>query len=135
MRPELNNRQRTRKIRPPNGLEHRGRDMPADRITSASPWHVGLVVDDSGSMSGAPASHVNDGLRAMVSEMEVIAKGTKPYFKISIVAFGSSADVVEQAKSERDIDINKIATFSGSRGGTRCSEGFRLAADVLKQNP
>ena len=114
--------------------------MPADRITSISPWHVVLIIDDSGSMSEPkggliPAAQVNDGLRSMIAEMEVIAKGTKPYFKISIIAFGSDAEIIAEAKNERDIDIDKIATFAGSRGTTRCSQAFRLAADVLKRNP
>src|SRR4051794_8482230 len=112
-----------------------GVTMPADRITSASPWHVVLIIDDSGSMSGEPASQINDGLRSMVAEMEVIAKGTKPYFKISIVAFGDNADVLAEAKGERDIDINQIANFSGSRGTTKCSEAFERATEILKRNP
>jgi uncharacterized protein YegL len=114
--------------------------MPADRITSNSPWHVVLVIDDSGSMSDdkngpSPASQVNEGLKSMVAEMEVIAKGTKPYFKISIIAFGDDADLISEATGERDIDINSIAIFSGSRGLTKCSEAFIRAAEVLKRNP
>jgi len=116
--------------------------MPADRITSNSPWHVVLIIDDSGSMSAeptgkgpSPASQVNEALRSMVAEMEVIAKGTKPYFKISIIAFGDSADILAEAKGERDIDINTIASFAGSRGTTKCSEAFDLACQVLQRNP
>ena len=71
----------------------------------------------------------------MIAEMEVFAKGTKPYFKISIVAFGDSADIICEAKGERDIDINEIATFCGSRGLTKCSEAFERAAEILKRNP
>jgi uncharacterized protein YegL len=116
--------------------------MPSDRVSSASPWHVVFIIDDSGSMgvaqgasSQVPAQQVNDALKAMVSEMEVIAKGTKPYFKISIVAFGSSAEIIVEAMSERDIEIDNVATFSGSHGTTRCSQAFRQAADLLRRNP
>lgn len=116
--------------------------MPADKVTSASPWHVVLIIDDSGSMGGdpnksaaSPASQVNAGLRSMIAEMEVFAKGTKPYFKISIVAFGDNADILAEAKGEREIDVNQIANFSGSRGLTKCSEAFERASEILKRNP
>lgn len=108
--------------------------MPADRITSETPWHVMLIIDDSGSMSGE-SDKVNEALQAMIAEMEVIAKGTKPYFKISIISFGSSAKVIAEAKSERDIDVNKIAVFDGSSGSTNVAEAFRAAADTLRSHP
>ena len=109
--------------------------MPASRVTSETPWHVILVLDDSGSMGGKPAADVNDGLKDMLAEMEVIAKGSKPYFKISIITFGSAAQVVEEYKGERDIDANKIAVLSGSSGTTAADQGLKAAADVLRRNP
>lgn len=108
--------------------------MPADRVWSESPWHVVLIIDDSGSME-RDSKFVNEALKSMVAEMEVIAKGTKPYFKISIIAFGDTPDILAEAKGEREIDINKIATFAGTRGLTKCSEAFELASTVLKRNP
>jgi uncharacterized protein YegL len=90
----------------------------------------------SGNQKGPfPASQVCDGLKSMVAEMEVIAKGSKPYFKLSIIAFGSSAEKLAEAQGEREIDINRIANFTGSRGTTRPSEAFRMAADILRRNP
>jgi uncharacterized protein YegL len=117
--------------------------MPAEKVTSTSPWHVVLIIDDSGSMGPeanvrggpTPASQVNEGLRSMVAEMEVIAKGTKPYFRVSIIAFGSNSEIIAEAKSERDIDIDRIATFAGSRGSTKPSHAFRLAEELLRRNP
>lgn len=109
--------------------------MPANRVTSETPWHVVLVLDDSGSMSGKPAADVNDGLRSMLAEMEVVAKGSKPYFKVSIVSFGSNAQVIEEFKGERDIDATKIAVFNGSSGSTAADRGIRAATDILKRNP
>jgi uncharacterized protein YegL len=103
---------------------------------------VVFIIDDSGSMGpdqsqkgASPASQVCDGLKSMVAEMEVIAKGSKPYFRISIIAFGTNADNIAEAQGEREIDINAIATFTGSRGSTRPSEAFRMAIDILKRNP
>lgn len=109
--------------------------MPANRVTSETPWHVVLVLDDSGSMEGKPAADVNDGLKSMLAEMEVVAKGTKPYFKVSIVSFGSGAQIIEEFKGEREIDANAIAVFSGSSGTTAADRGLQAAIDILKRNP
>jgi uncharacterized protein YegL len=51
------------------------------------------------------------------------------------VSFGDSAEILAEAKGERDIDINTIANFSGSSGSTKYSEAFARAAEVLKRNP
>lgn len=109
--------------------------MPATRVTSQSPWHVVLVLDDSGSMGGQPAALLNEALRAMIAEMEVVAKGTKSYFKMSIVEFGSSASIRAEARSEKDIDADSVATFSGSSGSTNAADALRAAGDILRRHP
>jgi uncharacterized protein YegL len=109
--------------------------MPANRVTSLSPWHVVLVLDDSGSMAGQPANDLNDGLKAMIAEFEVIAKGTKPYFKVSIVSFGSTAREILVAQGERDVDVQSLATFAGNSGSTNAADGLRAACSILKRNP
>lgn len=109
--------------------------MPSNRVTSASPWHVVLALDDSGSMEGAPAEALNEALRLMIAEMEVIAKGTKPYFKISIVAFGSIARVLAEAKGEKEIEVDHIAAFKGASGSTNAAEGLRAALEILERHP
>ena len=109
--------------------------MPANRVTGETPWHVVLVLDDSGSMGGKPASDLNDSLAAMLAEMEVIAKGTKPYFKVSIVSFGSSARTIAECKGERDVDTSAVAVFRGESGTTAADQGLREAANILKRNP
>ena len=109
--------------------------MPANRITSESPWHVVLVLDDSGSMAGNPSALLCESLKSMHAEMEITAKGTKPYFRVSIIAFGSSAKVIAEAQSEKDIDIDSVATFSGSSGSTAAHTALSFAYDLLKQHP
>lgn len=109
--------------------------MPANRVTSLSPWHVVLVLDDSGSMEGAPAEALNDALRLMISEMEVIAKGTKPYFKVSIVSFGSAVRILAEAVGEKQVEVKKVATFAGRSGSTSTTAGLNAALDILKRNP
>ena len=42
--------------------------MPASRITSNSPWHVIMVMDDSNSMAGKPSEDLNLALEAMLTE-------------------------------------------------------------------
>jgi uncharacterized protein YegL len=108
--------------------------MPAERIASASPWHVVFIIDDSGSMKGKASAQVNIGLESMLSEMEVRAKGTKPYFKVSVIAFGSNAEILAEAQNERAV-VGRLSKFSGSRGGTRPSGAFRLATEILTRNP
>jgi uncharacterized protein YegL len=82
-----------------------------------------------------PAEKVSNGLRDMLTEMVVIAKGTKPYFKVSLIVFGSGAEILAEAKSEKDIDIEKVVNFTGNSGSTRPSEAFRSAIEILKRNP
>lgn len=109
--------------------------MPAERITSLTPWHVVFILDDSGSMSGAPAASVNQALTAMIAEMEILSQGEKPYFRVSIVSFGSHARILAEAQSEQDIDVQSVATFKGDSGGTNMADGLRTAYDILQRNP
>ncbi|MBI4724741.1 MAG: VWA domain-containing protein [Rhodomicrobium sp.] len=109
--------------------------MPASRVTSASPWHIVLLLDDSSSLAGEPAQILNKALRDMIAEMEIAAKGTKPYFKISIILFGSSSRIIAEAVSERDIDLDRVAVFSGSSGSTNIGSALATAANLLERNP
>ena len=59
--------------------------------------------------------------------MVVIAKGSLPYFKVSLISFGSAADILAEAqKSEKDVDIEKIVNFAGNSGSTRPSGGISI---------
>lgn len=109
--------------------------MPAPRVTSKTPWHVVFVLDDSGSMAGDDSKVLNEALRAMIDEMTILTQGQKPYFKISIISFGSSAKSVVEGVSEADIDLDKIATFAGESGGTNMADALHLASEVLQRVP
>jgi uncharacterized protein YegL len=110
--------------------------MPAERITSNSPWHLVLVLDDSQSMAQSGASsHLNQALDTLLEEMKLLSQGLKPYFKVSVIAFGSSTELIAEAESEQTINKGKITSFAGTRGTTDMAGALRKAAEVLKRNP
>jgi Mg-chelatase subunit ChlD len=109
--------------------------MPADRVTSYSPWHVVLILDDSISMEGDPIENINTAVRAMIDEMLLISGGMKPYFKITIIKFGDSAELVCEAASEKDVDIDMVSSLKGDSGVTNVTAALRLACEVLERHP
>src|SRR5262249_27858865 len=109
--------------------------MPAPRVTSNSPCHLVFGLDDSESMSGTPADTLNRALDEMIEEMKLLSQGTKPYFKISVVVFGSHVKVIAEAESEQTLDKAKITSFAGSSGTTNMAAALNEAATVLKRRP
>jgi uncharacterized protein YegL len=109
--------------------------MPAPRVTRNSPWHIIFVLDDSGSMEGEAAKCLNEAMQGMLEEMKLMSQGTKPYFKLSVLAFGSSVELLAEAASEQLIDENKVTNFSGARGTTNMAAALEEAAVVLRRNP
>ena len=109
--------------------------MPANRVTSNSPWHLILVLDDSGSMSGQPSSDVNQAVIALVDEMKLLSQGLKPYFKLSVVVFGSHARSACEAVSENAVDMTAITALSGSSGSTNAAAALQEANAILLRNP
>jgi uncharacterized protein YegL len=109
--------------------------VPAPRVTSNSPWHLIFVLDDSGSMSGTAANNLNEGLDTMIEEMKLMSQGTKPYFKLSVIVFGTNAQVVSEAESEQKVDKTKVTSFSGNSGGTNLTEALGEATRILKRHP
>lgn len=109
--------------------------MPATRVTSESPWHTVLLIDDSGSMEGQPAADVSLGLETMLSEMAMLAGGNKkPYFKVSIIKFGSHVTQMAAAKSPADLE-GQLGSFLGDGGTTNMAGAFQEAENVLRANP
>ncbi len=109
--------------------------MPASRISSISPWHLVLVLDDSGSMQGAPIRMLNEAIERMIDEMKLLSGGMKPYFRISIVSFGSEAKILSEAENEQDIDIKDVTGMKGKSGGTMASKALARARSILERNP
>lgn len=108
--------------------------MPAERVTSATPWHVILVLDDSGSMAGEPARSLNAAVDGMFANMQAFSQGKKPYYRLTVVSFGSHPKVLAEAVSEQDIDIAAMTQFSGSSGSTDTAAALNKAIDVLRRN-
>jgi Mg-chelatase subunit ChlD len=109
--------------------------MPAERITSLSPWHLVLVLDDSGSMAGQPATMLNEAVRRMVDEMVLFSGGQKPYFRLSVISFGSQARLLSEMMSETDVRVDAVASFQGNSGVTNAQAALNLACEVLQRNP
>lgn len=108
--------------------------MPADRVTSATPWHIVLVLDDSGSMSGEPAQSLNAAVDGVIGELQLASQGKKPYFRVSVIAFGSHPKVLAEAVSEQAIDVGTVTTFRGESGSTDVAAALKCATDLLRRN-
>lgn len=109
--------------------------MPASRVTSNSPWHIVLVLDDSGSMWGPPADEVNNAVTAMIDELKLMSSGMKPYFKLSVITFGTRPEVVCEAVSEQAVDMNKAAALKGESGSTDAEGALVEVHNLLQRNP
>ena len=109
--------------------------MPASRVTSKNPWHVVLVLDDSGSMSGQPCRDLNEAIKELIDALVTASMGQKPYFKVSVVSFGSNFNTLAEALPETDIDENVVANFQGGSGSTNAAAALDEAARILLNNP
>lgn len=109
--------------------------MPASRVTSKNPWHMVLVLDDSGSMSGQPCQDLNEAIKELIDALVTASMGQKPYFKVSVVSFGSNYDTLAEAIPETDLDENVIASFQGNSGSTNAAAALDEAARILSNNP
>lgn len=111
------------------------RTMPAERVTSLSPWHVVLVLDDSDAVRGQVAADMNTVVREILAEMEVASKGVKPYFLLSILVYGESTSTLEECHDARAIDQDRIASLSGADGQGRLVTALKEAKAVLARHP
>jgi uncharacterized protein YegL len=67
--------------------------------------------------------------------MKLISQGTKPYFKLSVIVFGSKPHVVAEYESEQAIDKGKVTAFAGDSGTTDMAGALAEAAALLKRRP
>lgn len=109
--------------------------MPADRVTSLSPWHVVLALDDSDTMRGTASAELNDIVREVIAEMDVASKGTKPYFRLSILVFGDDTIVLDEWKDARAIDIDRAASVTGAGGKANLEKALAATREILERNP
>jgi uncharacterized protein YegL len=109
--------------------------MPASRVTSRNPWHMVLVLDDSGSMSGQPSQDLNEAMKDLIDALVTASMGQKPYFRVSVIAFGSNYQTLAEAVPETDLDEGVVANFRGSSGSTNAAAALDEAARILRNNP
>ncbi len=109
--------------------------MPANRVSSNSPWHIILVLDDSGSMQDQPARDLNAATSAMLDELKLMSSGVKPYFKLSIIKFGSRPTVIAKAVSEQTLTNDQVSSIDGSSGMTNAAPALQEVVEILGKNP
>lgn len=105
--------------------------MPADRVTSKTPWHWLLILDLSNealSMGGVQA------VDALIEEMKLISQGLKSYFRLSIIRPGSRPRVLTKAIGEREIDQGLVERQLRSPQSTDVAAALQEARDILLQN-
>ena len=99
-------------------------DVLEKRITRSSPIHMVLVADDSSSMrEGQQAAAATEALHAWVSELCIAARGKMPYFRVSVIVFGSHAQVLADQSGEfeaenldvLDVDISGFVLNGNER--------------------
>jgi len=109
--------------------------MPASRVTSKTPWHMIWVLDDSGSMRGPGSVAVNNAIKELIDALVTASMGQKPYFKVSVISFGSQPFVLAEAEVETSLDESKVASFSGDSGSTNMGAALDEAKRLLERNP
>lgn len=94
------------------------------------PLNLGLVVDTSGSMEGEPIQHAREASLALVEALE-------PGDRLSIVAFGSRAEVLLEPTVLDDAAIEKaraaIARME-ARGTTEMAGGLQTSFSLVSQH-
>ncbi|MBB6255413.1 uncharacterized protein YegL [Nitrospirillum iridis] len=85
-------------------------------------------------MSGQPAKDVNEAVETMVEEMRLLSQGMKPYFKISVISFGSDSTILAKAQSESQINLGAITKFGGNSGSTNAAAALSDAYNILASN-
>lgn len=94
-----------------------------------------MVLDDSASMGGQPASDVNEAIKELIDALVTASMGMKPYFRVSVIRFGSSFHTLVEAKPESELDETVVANFQGESGSTNAAAALEEAARVLRDNP
>lgn len=108
-------------------------DILKKNITGRNPMHIVLIADDSVSMAGEPAKAATKAIHAWVNELYVRTRGKKPYFRFSLLCFGTHAGVAAEALDIRDVEMKSFA-LDGTSGTTNLAEALSLAAEVLERD-
>lgn len=117
-------------------LSHLVKNPPiyrAVRVSSISPWHVVLLLDNSVSISGETAKTINESINFMLEEMKCLTMGKKTYFYLSAITFGSQARIVLE-KVDTNLINDDLELVTGNEEGSDLSSALRLARNLLKRN-
>jgi len=109
------------------------KDVLQKRITGKSPMHMVLVADDSGSMKGDAAQAATKAIHAWVNELYVATRGKKPYFRFSLVSYGSAPNIVAEALDVRDVDV-KPFVLDGSSGRTNLVAALAAVRQIVMRD-
>lgn len=101
-----------------------GMNTPVDpEALERFPLHLTVVVDTSGSMAGDKIAYVREGLRRMLPVLT-------PEDRVSIVGFGSSAEVLVEAAGGDSAELSNAIAGLDARGSTDLYGGLRVGYEV-----
>src|SRR4051794_40531632 len=87
--------------------------MTNKRISRASPMHIVLLADDSGSMKAAPpgqtrsaAALASVGIREWVASLQAKTQFKKPYFFFTLIVFDDNAEIISQAADVNSLNLD-----------------------------
>jgi hypothetical protein len=117
--------------------------MPVQKLTnnsatSLTPQVVTLIVDDSGSMTGATAAgpkneQATAAMRQLVMTMQSWNQGaTGSRYILNIAKFGTGITPIAEAAKPESISLNSLV-FGGDSGGTEMPGALAWAAQALKK--
>lgn len=96
--------------------------------------HLMVLADDSGSMAGAPAQAATKAIQTWLDELYAAVKAMPGYFKVSVVAYGTSAAIVTEAQDVAAIDATGLV-LEGKSGVTNMAAALALARQILERTP
>lgn len=109
--------------------------MPARKVTTKNPLHILLLLDNSGSMEGSASLDVNRAVDALATELVGRSQGGKPYFKLSLIRFGSNPEVVFEVLDAKQLVSDPQRCIDGQGGSTNAAAALDEAAALLKRHP
>ena len=92
--------------------------------------HMVLVADDSMSMRGPAAEDATKAIQSWVNELYVATRGTMPYFRFSLVSFGSQPAIVAEALDVREVDVSTFV-LEGTSGTTNLAAALGTVRQLL----
>lgn len=109
--------------------------MPADKVTSDTPWHIVFVLDNSGSMKeSGDATQLREAMIATINEFQHRNSGGKDYFYVSAIAFDLEAKILFEHKKPSFIQNDVFDIFGTSEYMTDMSLALKTAGDILERN-